>query len=476
MARSKAGKQFGELYRAISTDIYKFCRALNFDPTPQQRELFDAVMRAVYGGGGKRIAVKSGQGPGKTTASGIVGGWLLLLNAYTKLILTAPTMRQCQGVWLAEFKQTIRRADPSIQKMFDITGSGVGVLGHKKEDWGAVLITATKAENAQGQHRENMHLIVEEASGVDRAIIEQFKGTLSNPGALFIQIGNPNSRESQFFDCFTTQADVWETFTWNAEETPASAWFDPIRNKEIEDEYGRDSDVYRVRVLGEFPHADPNCVMSSDDLIKVMTGTKGMMKAARINPRVRQFGMDFARFGGDESVIIRRSGNAVVEHWWQARVDPNDVVDKAFAMQIEYGWRNADTMFVADAGGMGQGVMGNFHRANKRVHEFHSQGKPTKIDYANKMTQAWFELAKKVREGTVHLPKDNLLLRQLSTRQYATNTKGKLILESKDDYSKRGHESPDRADGIVLAMWDHAIVSGQVSQMGRGSRKVGVKK
>lgn len=469
MAKSRRARQFSDLYRTISSDIYALAKACKFDPTPQQRELFDAVMRAINGTGSRFIAVKSGQGPGKTTASGLVGLFLQILDPYSKLIVTAPTMRQCQGVWLAEVKQTLRRADPSIAQLFNVTGTGIGVCGHKKEDWGTLLITATKAENAQGQHREDMHLIVEEASGVSREIIDQFKGTLSNPGALFIQIGNPNSRESQFFDCFNSQAHKWATYTWNAEETPASAWFDPIRNKELEDEFGRDSDVYRIRVLGEFPHADPNCVMSSEDLLKVMERNM-MLRAARINPKVRQFGMDFARFGGDESSIFRRSGNAIVEHWWRARVDPNDVVDRAFRMESECGWTKKNGVwYIADAGGMGQGVMGNFHRAHKNVMEFHNGGSSQKADYGNKITQAWFEMAKKVKHAECYLPRDNILLRQLSSRQYYTNLKGKLVLEKKDDFMKRGHESPDRADGCVLAFWDNALAKGHVSSYTRGT-------
>lgn len=476
MARSRKAREFGEFYELVSNDIYAFARACKFEPTPQQSQLFDAVMRAINGTGSRFIAVKSGQGPGKSTASGVLGLWLQMIDPFSKLIVTAPTMRQCQGVWLAEVKKTLRRADPSVSRLFNVTGTGIGVCGYKKEDWGTLLITATKAENAQGQHRENMHLIVEEASGVSREIIDQFKGTLSNPGALFIQIGNPNSRESQFFDCFNSQAHKWATYTWNAEETPASAWFDPQRNKELEDEFGRDSDVYRIRVLGEFPHADPNCVMSSEDILKIMERDM-MLRAARINPRIRQFGMDFARFGGDESSIFRRSGNAIVEHWWRARVDPNDVVDKAFRMESEAGWtqNKHGVWYIADAGGMGQGVMGNFHRAGKKIVEFHNAGRAQKADYDNKITQAWFELAQKVRKSECYIPRDNILLRQLSSRQYYTNRKGKLVLESKDEYMKRGHESPDRADGCVLSFWDNALADGNVAtaQHTASARRVG---
>jgi len=380
-------------------------------------------------------------------------------------------MRQCRDVWLAEVTQTLRRADPLVQRLFTVTRTGIGVLGHKQDEWGCLLMTATSTEALQGQHRKDMSVIVEEASGVDRELIEQFKGTLSNPGAIFLQIGNPNTRDCAFFDCFNSQAHKWVGLHWNAEETPDTEWFDSQRNTDISDEFGIDSDVYRIRVLGEFPHADPNCVMSTEDIIRCMDKSL-MIPMSRVNSHVRQFGIDFARFGGDESVVIRRSGMSVVQHWWKNRVDPNDVVDKSFRMQYDAGWTDAQTWFVCDAGGIGQGVMGNFHRAQKHIYEFHSGGKANR-HYENKITQAWFEFAKHVRNTNCYIPRDNMLLRQLGARQYFTTKKGKLILESKDEYMKRGYESPDRADGAVMAFWENPVAQAQIATQMARSRSVG---
>lgn len=473
MRQSRRAREFGDFYATVSSDIYAFARACKFDPTHQQIQLFDAIMRAVNGTGSRKIAVKSGQGPGKTTASGLVGLWLQIRDPYTKLIVTAPTMRQCKDVWLAEARQTIRMADPVLSQIYTFTGTGIGILGHKPSEWGTLLLTASRPENLQGQHRKNMHVIAEEASGIQRSFIEQFKGTLSNPNAIFLQIGNPNTRDCNFFDCFNSQRKKWVTFTWNAEETPASEWFDPQRNKDLEEEFGRDSDVYRIRVLGEFPHADPNCVMSSEDIEKVME-KKRMLLAAKLGNGRKQIGLDFARYGGDENVVIRRSGNAVVEYWWRSRIDPNRAVDLAFKMQAHAGWSNHETKYVADAGGMGQGVMDRFYQANKTVHEFHSNHAASLMDYDNAITQGWFGLAKLVRTGHCYLPLDNQLLHQLSSRQYFTTKKGRLVLESKDDYMKRGHDSPDRADGTVMAFWDNVEIPTKVIRAG-SSKRVGLR-
>lgn len=476
---SKSIRHFNDFYRGISSDIYKFCEALRFTPTSQQRQLFDAVMRAENNQGLRQIAVKSGQGPGKTTGSAVVGLFRTIRNYNALTIVTAPTKRQGCDVWIGEARRLLEMADPFLRKMINVTKTKIEVC--ERPDWGVKIVTATKVENAQGYHQSDMTVIAEEASGIPREIITQFKGTLSNPNALFIQIGNPNTRDCAFFDCFNSQRSEWECFTWDAEETARDYphIVSPSRNESLEREFGRESDVYRVRVRGQFPHNDPNCVMSSEEVDAVtdrpMPEIMRLIGLGRYGKPVRQMGIDFARFGSDESVVFRRSGYAVLDWKYFTKQDPADVVDYAFRQQIENYWKDDETWYVADAGGMGQGIMHKFHRANKRVFEFHNGGSAVEAkQYANRITEAWFNFAKLVRAGNVALPKDNRLLQQLTTRQYHTNKHGQLILETKDEYTKRGFEdSPDRAEACVYSFYDHVVSMAHVSR-GMGGRSVGV--
>src|SRR5690606_1268772 len=106
------------------------------------------------------------------------------------VIVTAPTMKQCREVWLVEARRLMERALPALKKFVKITRTKVEIGGIP--DWGVKTVTATREENAQGFHAEHMMVIAEEASGISREIMTQFKGTLSNPDALFLMIGNPN--------------------------------------------------------------------------------------------------------------------------------------------------------------------------------------------------------------------------------------------------------------------------------------------
>ena len=172
---SRLARRLGANYAAIREDVFKFCQALNFVPTWQQRELLEIVQRKTPR---QRIACKSGKGPGKTTISGVIALWWALGNYGAKIIVTAPTMRQCKDVWLAEVRRTMANAEPWLQSLVRVTSTKVTIAGHP--DWGIQTMTATSPEAGQGFHHPNLKVIVEEASGVERALIQALKDTLTN--------------------------------------------------------------------------------------------------------------------------------------------------------------------------------------------------------------------------------------------------------------------------------------------------------
>ena len=468
--------RFRPWYDEVRKDIYRYCEAMNFEPSPQQRQLLDAVQAAANGNGSRYVAVKSGQGPGKTTVSAIIGGWRLLRVPDTMVVVTAPSMRQCKDVWLSEYRRLLRKADPFMQKIIKVEQTKATVLG--QPDWQIRLVTASNPMGAQGLHHPNMTVICEESSGIDREMMEQFEGTVTGGDNLMVAIGNPNLRSCRFFDYFTKEVSRWNTLTFNAEDTPH--WIiDPDHTKMMEETYGRDSDVYRVRVLGEFPREDPNSIISQDDILACMAlDPMKFVREPRItdpNSVARQFGIDLARFGSDESVIVRRSGNSMLDLKFYSHTDPNDVVEKAFVMQHQAAWKDEDVMYVPDAGGMGQGVLRRFYDAGKRVMEFHNGGRAhNSRQYSNKITEAWFHLADLVKQRKAYLIRDPQLIHQLADRQYRFTKKGQLEVESKKDYIDRGNEhSPDRADAVVMAFYDQVKAAGKSVVRQASGRSVG---
>ena len=140
------------------------------------------------------------------------------------------------------------------------------------------------------------------------------------------------------------------------------------------------------------------------------------------------------------------------------------MIEAAMRMQKKAGWSNRDCWYVVDAGGMGQGVLAILHRARKQVHEFQTQHRASVPDFGNKMTEAYFNIAKMSKERRIHVPDDEHLVLQLSSRLYETDNKGKLVLEKKDQYMKNNAgQSPDRADAFVMAFYQSILARGQVA-------------
>lgn len=475
---AKKAASFTEWYARISLDPLVFAEEAlrcvdddEFGPnnprlTGQQTALLECVKQETFlpmHKRRKRIAVKSGKGTGKTTCENILALWRVFLSVDNQVVITAPTDHQIKDVWFSEIRRILQNAHPMLQKACKITSKKVEILG--RPNWRIIGKTSSKPENFQGFHCPQLTIIVDEASGVDRAIFKVIKGTLSNTDSLLVCAGNPNTRECSFFDMFykPSEALTWHKFTFNAEDSPIT---DKENIRRLEVEFGRSSDTYRESVLGEFPIADPNCVMSTDDLWACSGNS--MVTASRmknINGHVtKAIGIDFARFGSDESVIYRRVGNAVVEWKTYSHQEPLAVVRAAMQMQQKAGWVDTDCIYVVDAGGMGQGIMGVLYDHKKRVHEFHTQGRSSVRDYGNKMAEAYFHIAKLAKQRRLYIPDDEYLIQQLSSRLYETDIKGKLVLEKKDAFVKRMEgQSPDRADALAMAFYQQVFISGQVA-------------
>jgi hypothetical protein len=56
-----------------------------------------------------------------------------------------------------------------------------------------------------------------------------------------------------------------------------------------------------------------------------------------------------------------------------------------------------------------------------------------------------------MQEKLLALPPDEELAQQFTTRTFATNLAGKIVLEPKDHMRERGVPSPDKADAVALA-------------------------
>lgn len=463
---------WAELYPTVRNDVYEMAFWCSMTPTGQQCFLLDAVQR-----GDERIAVKSGQGPGKTTITTLVGAWWAIRWTNSTTLLTAPSMHLAQKVWIAEFARTMRRAHPMIRSYYQIEKSKIrlGKNEVKYRNWLILPRTGASAEGIAGQHENHMNIIVEECSGMDDAIMETIFGTGSNeesdwnPDARpcsYLLIGNPTRCEGIFYRIFSDPREKadWTLLTFDAERSPLVSQKKVRREARI---YGKQSAYYQIRVKGNFPDSSDNLLFRYEDL--EVCAKVPVRRAIRRLQGEMQWGHDLARQGGDETVSYFRIGGAIIHAkvWPGVKgFEPAHAIRWAFRQDKTFEHTDSEEMcHCFDSVGVGQGVVYLFDEYSKNYFMFNAGGKAMKRrKFFNQITEAWFWLARLVAERMVYIPEDPVLWQQLTTRRYETHRDGRWLIEPKEKYLKRlSKGSPDRADAMVMCFYNISAGRAQIA-------------
>lgn len=397
-----------------------------------------------------RVAIRSGHGVGKTALEAWTCLWFLFTRPYPKIPCTAPTQQQLFDILWPEISKWMKRS-PLLDQLFEWQKTKV-TLKAVPERWFATARTASKPENMAGFHEEHLLFICDEASGIDDRIYETIEGALTTSDAKLLLCGNPTKNSGVFKRAFFEDREIYHTQKVSCFDTSRVA--DEYSQRLIK-QYGLESDVVRVRVLGEFPKAEP------DGLIPLELVEAAMMRETDIDhDAMLDVGADIARFGDDETVIIPRISGKVLGVFHYTRQDTMTTVGRL--IEITTGaMREHNKPYATirvDDDGVGGGVTDRLREVigekqlNIDVRGCHNGGSASdKEHYANWATEQWCGLRQRLIDGDIELPQDDELAAQLSTRKYLLNSRDQIILEDKKTYKKRIGRSPDRADALVLA-------------------------
>lgn len=459
----KVIKAFRQKQRLYQTDPVLFAKeVVGYVPDDWQantlRDLADPECR--------RVSVRSGQGVGKTATEAIAAMWFLSCFPFARVVATAPTRQQLNDVLWSEIAKWQAKS-PLLSVILKWTKTYVYMLGMEKR-WFAVARTATKPENMQGFHEENMLFIVDEASGVAEPIMEAVLGTLSGPNNKLLMCGNPTKTSGTFYDSHTNP-NIRALYRTHRVSSRDVARTDKENIEMLERRYGKDSNVVRVRVDGEFP-------LQEDDVFIPMFLIDRAIHAdytPRRDPLSIQIGCDVARFGGDKTCIGFRVDEKVEFFQKVNGQDTQKTADKIIelgeSLVRRYQYKHPIPVCVDD-GGVGGGVVDRLNRVKRddparfwwmqvvRI-QF---GKRIKHRYYHDSTTYMMGVLRKLLETTeddgtpkpveVILPNDDDLIGQLSCRKYSMTDQSKQKVESKDDMKKRSLPSPDEADCVLLCV------------------------
>lgn len=415
------------------------------------------------------LAIRSGSGVGKTFILSIACKWFLFTRPHAKVPTTAPSGHQLFDVlWTEHFKQMDR--SPILSNFFVWTHTRLSVRGHEP-NWYAVARTAKVrpgsdvAEGLQGFHdEENLLFIIDEASGVPDAIYPAVEGALTGSGAYCILTGNPTRREGFFSEIFNKpgMAKFYKTMHISCERDAQTVARVGQRYLDMmEERYGREHPIFKIKVLGEFPgtDADESYLVPPSYLDAMEHTSPNVVKGFPI-----EFGLDVGRKNAASVLCIRQGWNILK---WDERQKKGLVTDTTEIINwvIEYILEYKPTHVKVDAVGIGAGVYDGLKLIyGDMIVAVVGQQSPEekyKDRYLNLRAQGYWELRDLI--PNIYC-KDwpPRVISELGNIKTKPTTNAKIKIESKDDMLARAMKSPDYADAMYMAFLSEEACTGVI--------------
>lgn len=417
------------------------------------------------------IAVASGHGIGKSCEVSMIIDWAVSTCADCRVLTTANTEVQLRTKTWPEVAKWSRMM---INKhWFKPTATALTSTDPEHErTWRADAIpwSENNTEAFAGMHNQGKRILIifDEASAIADVIWEVVEGALtdSDTEIIWLAFGNPTRNTGRFRDCFGKFKHRWKTRQIDSRTVEGT---NKVQIQKWIEDYGEDSDFVRVRVRGVFPRAG-NMQFIAGNLVEDARTREAV--AHVMDPLV--MGVDVARFGDDESVIVLRRGrDARTIPWIKLRgVDTMTLAAKVAELSEQY---KPDAIFV-DEGGVGGGVVDRLRQLRFSVIgvQFGSSADKSvatsdgTIVYLNKRAEMWGGLRDWLKGGAI--PNEQVLEDQLVGLEYGyTLLKGKdaIQLEKKKDMKKRLGYSPDMADALALTFAYPVQPSNHSDQFGK---------
>jgi hypothetical protein len=435
--------------RDIMSDPFLFTKVF-FDHRlwPKQVEILRSVIDNPL------TAVKACHASGKTFTAAVAVLYYLVRYRQAVVITTAPTWTQVEKVMWGEIRSLVQRARYPFPKPLT-TSLKLG------PDRFGIGLSTNEGVRFQGFHNTNVLVVLDEAPGVLPSIYEAIEGIRAGGNVRVLAMGNPVISSGPFYDAFSIGRATWKTFTIAAFDTPNFAGVSAsdllvmseqeldcnvrpylVSRRWVKEKYlewGLGHPLWEARVLGNFP-------AQSDDSLIPLTCLE-MARLRQEGSGELCAGLDVAGPGEDETVLCVRRGPRIVQlNAWSHR-DPRGVVVAALMpYKHELKYVNVDSI------GIGFGMAQHLKDIDFPVREVNVGAVPMdKERFANLKAELYWGFRERALAGDLAGLTDEKTIAQLASIRYKHNSRGQVVIESKEEARKRGVKSPDRADAVILA-------------------------
>ena len=393
----------------------------------------------------RRVSVVGCNGSGKDWAAARILLWWMTTRPKAKAIVTGPTQRQVEEVVWREIRFAHSMAQPALKGQMQASRYLID------DQRFALGFSTDRSYNLQGFHSPNLLVVVTEAHAVEQYHMEALKRL--NPKLLVLS-GNPLALTGEFYDSHHGKRELYECIAISAYDTPNVAqgrddavpgMITPEDVEEHRREWGEESPLFQASVLGQFPEA------LEDTLVSLTPITEAVERWRFSLPEMEApwyLGVDVARFGADKTILCMRRGKRV-EHIFQLiQVDTMKVVGRIVELVHQHHIR---AVFV-DAVGVGGGVVDRLRELGQPVVEVQAGSTAhNSARFANLRAELFWQLRKGFLTGDIAIPDDPELIGQLLAMRYDFTSRGQIQIEGKPEMRRRGLPSPDKADALALA-------------------------
>jgi phage terminase large subunit len=447
---------------------------------------------------GQRVSCVSGHKVGKSTALAILALWFYCSYPNARIVITATTDQQVNGIIWREIKRLLKRAKraginiPGADKLAIKARTGLTDPVTDSEIRG---YTAKEAEAIAGVSGSYVLYLVDEASGVEDFIFQAIEGNRAGGNAWVFLISNATRAEGEFYDSHHSKsAEVlgragYVTIHIDSRDSPnitgewrdLEEWDDGAqewrkrttmipglaRQEWVEDkltEWGEDHPLFKIRVAGLFSVAEEAKVFSAGLLAEMharWAETK-IPKEGRI-----YIGCDPAGDGdgGDESGFASRIGPKIFDLRAQAGVSPEghiaivqDMIAVARAaggsrtlvpiVNVESEGEAGYRVYVAmrsHAESTGEFRVNRMRTSSKAIRE------PLLYD---RIRDEMWACARRWARGGGALPESVKLDKDLHAPEFKSDLQGRLKVTPKKELRKILGRSPDLGDAAVMSCWE----------------------
>ncbi len=433
-------------------------------PDAWQREQLEEIGRQIAEkcaerqGAVVRRAVASGHGIGKSTLAAWLILWAISTCKDTRGVVTANTEKQLKTkTWseLAKWHRLCRFTSPAFRTegrpMFELTATSIysGDPAHCKT-WriDQVPWSERNTEAFAGLHNKGRRilLIFDEASAIPDAIWDVSEGALTDEGTqiLWCVFGNPTRNTGRFKECFTGGSKHGGA-RWSARQIDSRTC--ALTNKDLirqwAEDYGEESDFFKVRVRGMFPSLSARQFIAVSD-VDAAYGRHLRPEQYSFAPKI--ISVDPAWEGDDELVIGLRQGLFFRILRVIAKND-NDLQVANIVAHLEDTER-ADAVFI-DAG-YGTGIVSAGRTLGRNWQLVWFSGESADAGCLNKRAEMW-KLTRDWLKAGGAIPADTVLYNDLIGPETVARMDGRIQIESKAHMKERGLRSPNRADCLAIS-------------------------